>query len=130
MTTRAQGPKSAQTLVQQIDAAERRILRRRKSLGVHGAGLVRGIQEQLASPGILWWAAGLGFLLGEVTRDKVETSQTTVQSLGRMVVTWMPLLRILLTASPPRQGSEDSTQSSFAVDPSGSSTGSSLETPP
>ena len=130
MTIPSQGANSTQSLAHQIDAAEQRILHRRRSLGERSTGIINCIQDEFRSPGLLWWAAGLGFVLGEVTRDKGEASQTTVQSLGRMVVTWMPLLRTLLTVNPPRHASEDSTQSSFAVDPSGSNTGSSLETPP
>jgi hypothetical protein len=104
MTTPIHGTSSTQSLAQQIEVAERRILHRRRSLGIHGAGLARSIHDQIATPGLLWWGAGLGFLLGELTRDKVETSATSAQSLGRMIVTWMPLVRTLLSVNPPAPG--------------------------
>ncbi len=129
MKTPIHGTSTTQSLTQQIEVAERRLLHRRRSLGIHGAGLVRDIRDQFVSPGLLWWGAGLGFLLGEMTRDKIETSPTSVQSLGRMVVTWMPLVRALLSVNPPGKVPQDSTQPPFAVDASGSSAGSSRATP-
>jgi hypothetical protein len=129
MTSAIHGASSTQSLALQIEAAERRILHRRRSLGVHSAGLIRCIHDRLISPDLLWWAAGLGFLLGEVTRDKVEASPTSVQSLGRMIATWTPLMRVLLTVDPPVKVSQGSSQPQSPVDDSGSSPDSSLATP-
>jgi hypothetical protein len=51
------GGSSTQSLALQIDATERRILHRRRSLETHSADLIRSIHDQLTSPDLLWWAA-------------------------------------------------------------------------
>jgi hypothetical protein len=76
---------ASESLAARSNDAERHLLERQRSVGVHGTMLGHRIHERLSSPALLGSAAGLGFLLGNCTRGPVSG-----HSWLRMAVSSMP----------------------------------------
>jgi len=61
-------PSRAKSLTAQIRHAERQVLKRRRKVGVRADRLVRKIHQQMTAPATLLLAAGIGFIIGEITK--------------------------------------------------------------
>jgi hypothetical protein len=69
------------SLSAQIKDAEQQVLNRKRKIGVGTTTLVRKMQQQMIAPTTFLFAAGIGFLLGEITKRKPsKTHATTNQS--------------------------------------------------
>lgn len=55
-------------LTAQIRDAERQVLKRQRGVGVRTDRLVRKIHQQMTAPATLLLAAGIGYILGEITQ--------------------------------------------------------------
>ncbi|NOU42717.1 MAG: hypothetical protein HOO87_03950 [Methyloglobulus sp.] len=66
------------SLSAQIKDAEQQVLNRKQKISVNTATLVRKMQQQMIAPTTFIFAAGIGFLLGEITkREPSKTHGTT-----------------------------------------------------
>ena len=99
----------SESLATRIDDAERRVLARRRSIGVQGTKLGHRIHDRLTSPALLGSAAGLGFLLGH----RSGGSDSGRSSL-RMAVSSMPWMRTLFTTVQPSPPAGVSSSSEFS----------------
>jgi hypothetical protein len=86
----------SESLGARINDAERDLLARQRSVVAHGTMLRNGIHEQLTSPALLGAAVGLGFLLGNRTKD--PSSRTLWL---RMTASAMPWMHTLFTTVEP-----------------------------
>jgi hypothetical protein len=69
------------SLSAQIKDAEQQVLNRKRKISVSAAKLARKMQLQMTAPTTFLFAAGIGFLLGEITkREPSKTRVTTDQS--------------------------------------------------
>lgn len=69
------------SLSAQIKDAEQQVLNRKQKISVNTATLVRKMQKQMIAPTTFLFAAGIGFLLGEITKhEPSKTHATTNQS--------------------------------------------------
>jgi hypothetical protein len=69
------------SLSAQIKDAEQQVLNRKRKIGVGTASLTRKMREQMIAPTTFLFAAGIGFLLGEITKgEPSKTHATTNQS--------------------------------------------------
>ncbi|MEQ1544630.1 hypothetical protein [Methyloglobulus sp.] len=69
------------SLSAQIKDAEQQVLNRKQKINVGTATLLRKMQQQMIAPTTFLFAAGIGFLLGEITkRGPSKTHATTNQS--------------------------------------------------
>jgi hypothetical protein len=75
------------SLSARIDDTEKRLLERRRSIGAHGTQLRHRIHDQMSSPAVLASAAGVGFLIGESTRDTGSEKSWLQIAVGSMP--WM-----------------------------------------
>ena len=99
----------SESLATRIDDAERRLLERKRSIGVHGTKLGHRIHDRLTSPALLGSAAGLGFLLGHRTGGS-----DSGRSWLRMAVSSMPWMRTLFTTVQPSPPPGVSSSSEFS----------------
>jgi hypothetical protein len=68
------------SLPTQIKDAEQQVLSRKRKISVSTTTLVRKMQQQMITPTTFIFAAGIGFLLGEITkREPSKTHATTNQ---------------------------------------------------
>jgi hypothetical protein len=66
------------SLSAQIKDAEQQVLNRKRKISVGTTTLVRKMQQQMIAPTTFFLAAGVGFLLGEITkREPSKTPGTT-----------------------------------------------------
>lgn len=95
------------SLSAQIKDAEQQILSRQRSISVSTDTLVRKMQQQMIAPTTFLFAAGVGFLLGEITKrepskargitDKPHTVETSPLRTALSLVT---SIQTLYTALP------------------------------
>lgn len=80
MTIHARNRINPTSLSAQIKDAEQHVLNRKQRISVGTAKLVRKMQQQMIAPTSFIFAAGIGFLLGEITkREPSKTHATTNQ---------------------------------------------------
>lgn len=112
-------PSRPKSLTSQIRHAERQVLKRQREVGVRADRLVRKIHQQMTAPATLLLAAGIGFIIGEITKlhpprfrgdtaDKPRTDGTTplrtVLNLVTLVHTFyraLPLVWIMKSYRQP-----------------------------
>lgn len=97
---------SSESLATRINAAERHLLARQRSVRVQGARLGHRIRERLTSPALLGSAAGLGFLLG--TRTGGSGSGPSWLRVAMSAMPWMPTLFTTVKPSAPTQAPSSS----------------------
>jgi hypothetical protein len=95
------------SLSAQIKDAEQQVLNRKQKISVNTATLVRKMQQQMIAPTTFLFAAGIGFLLGEITKrepskapgttDKPHTVETSPLRTALSLVT---SIQTLYTALP------------------------------
>lgn len=124
----------------QIKDAEQRILSRQRNISVSFNALVRKAQQQMIAPTTFFFAVGIGFLLGEITKhepskargitDKPHTAETSPLKTALSLVTSiqtlytaLPVAWIIKSFNQSRYGSSNPL-SSAAIDVSSSATGS------
>jgi hypothetical protein len=98
-------PKS---LTAQINAAERQVLNRQQEVGIRTATLVRKIHQQMTAPATLLLVAGIGFIIGELTKRQtskkrpgtVDKPHATETSPLRIALNLITSARTLYTALP------------------------------
>lgn len=91
----------------QINEAEQRILSRQRNISVSANTLVQKAQQQMIAPTTFFFAVGIGFLLGEITKhepskargitDKPHTAETSPLKTALSLVT---SIQTLYTALP------------------------------
>ncbi|MCG5502088.1 hypothetical protein [Ectothiorhodospira lacustris] len=92
----------SESLAARIKDAERHLLERRRSVGVHGNMLGRRIHERITSPAVLSSAVGLGFLLGSRRTQDPESDHSWLRmAVGS--VPWMNPLLAVVKSGPPTQ---------------------------
>jgi hypothetical protein len=73
-------PQSSSTLTtslnERIREAGDRLHNRRRSVRERGATLGRTLHQRITDPTLLWWAGGIGFLFGELTRPTPQSRAT------------------------------------------------------
>lgn len=96
-----------QSLTAQINAAERQVLNRQQQARIRKATLVRKIHRQMTAPATLLLAAGIGFIIGELTkrpRPKLHGTdgkpQVAESSPLRIALNLITSARTLYTALP------------------------------
>ena len=100
------------SLATRINAAERHLLERRRSVRVQGTMLGQSIHKWLTSPALLGSAVALGFLLGRRTGGSGSG-----RSWLRMAVSSMPLMHAVFT--PRNSGAPTQAPSSSDLTTSG-----------
>lgn len=95
------------SLSAQIKDAEQRVLNRNQKISVGTTALVKKVQQQMIAPRSFIFAAGIGFLLGEITKrepskirsinDKPGTAQVSPLRTALSLVT---SIQTLYTALP------------------------------
>jgi hypothetical protein len=65
-----QNKNSSKSLLAQIKAAEQQVLHRQNVIGFATVILTRKLQQQMTTPTSLLLASGIGFLLGEITKNR------------------------------------------------------------
>lgn len=63
------------SLTVQINEAERRLRNRRQLVGIRSATLGQTLRQWITDPTLLFWAGGMGFLMGELTQHQKQKSQ-------------------------------------------------------
>ncbi|MGZ8183022.1 MAG: hypothetical protein ACXWT1_13775 [Methylobacter sp.] len=98
-------PKS---LTAQINAAEQQVMNRQQKVGIRTTALVRNIHHQMTASATLLLSAGIGFIIGELTKqrpaskfrstaDKAHAAETTPLKIALNLMT---SARTLYTALP------------------------------
>lgn len=94
------------SLSAQIRATERRVSNRRRQFGIHTAAISQKIGKQLSTPPNLLLASGIGFIIGEFTRqtpqaiDKANEGQTSKTSPLKIALNLFSSIHTLYTALP------------------------------
>ena len=102
MTPNATSP--PESLTTRINAAERHVLQRHRSIAAHGTMLSHSIQDRLTSPALLASAVGLGFLLGHRTEGGDSDSGRSLLRIAIASMPWvssMPGMNTLFTSESP-----------------------------
>jgi hypothetical protein len=96
-----------QSLTAQINAAERQVLNRQQQIGIRTSALVRNIHQQITAPATLLLAAGIGFIIGELTkrqtpkfRSTADKSQVAETSPLKIALNLITSAQTLYTALP------------------------------
>jgi hypothetical protein len=97
-------PKS---LSAQIKDSEQQVLDGQRKVGVRTAKLVQKIKQQMTAPGTLLLSAGIGFILGELTKSKpyrpgdtfIRSGNTEISPL-RIALSLMTSIQTLYAALP------------------------------
>ena len=91
----------------QIKDAEQQVLNRKRKISVGTTTLVRKIQQQMIAPTTFLFAAGVGFLLGEITqrepsktRGATDKPHTVETSPLRTALSLVTSIQTLYTALP------------------------------
>ncbi len=95
------------SLTAQINAAERQVLNRQQEVGIRTDILVRKIHQQMTAPATLLLVAGIGFIIGELTKRQTPKFRGTVDkphaaetSPLRIALNLITSARTLYTALP------------------------------
>lgn len=125
----------------QIKDAEQQVLNRKRKISVGTTTLVRKLQQQMIAPTTFLFAAGVGFLLGEITQreppkargitDKPHTVETsplrTALSLVTSIQTLytaLPLAWMIKTFNQPGASGQTSARRFQSVTPASGATDS------
>jgi hypothetical protein len=103
----SQNPEKSKPLTVQIREAERRLQNRRQGIARDSALLAQNIRRQMSKPVTLLCAAGIGFLLGQLTkpqahklRDPAGKSRVVEASPLAVALNLATSIRSLYTALP------------------------------
>jgi hypothetical protein len=95
------------SLSAQIKHAEQQVLNRKRKISVGTTTLVRKMQQQMIAPTTFLLAAGVGFLIGEITkrepsktRDTTDKPNTVETSPLRTALNLVTSIQTLYTALP------------------------------
>jgi len=69
-----------QALAAQIQQVERQLLNHQQAIAVQTAALIDETQQQLSTPANLLLAGGIGFILGEITKNQTNCRGTMSRS--------------------------------------------------
>lgn len=103
----SQNPDNRKPLAVQIQETERRLQNRRQGIARDSALLAQNLRRQMSAPVTLLFAAGLGFLLGEITkpqphklRDAAGKPRVVEASPLAVALNLVTSIRSLYTALP------------------------------
>jgi len=72
----------SKSLTAQIKDAEQQILIRQRGVGVRTATLIKKIHQEITAPSTLLLTAGIGFIIGELTKRQTSNSRGTADKPG------------------------------------------------
>jgi hypothetical protein len=75
MAIHFQRKNNSKSLSHQIKAAEQQVLYRQRNIGTTVSMITSKLQQQMTTPISLLLASGIGFLLGEITKDRSPKGQ-------------------------------------------------------
>ncbi|MBK8817253.1 MAG: hypothetical protein IPN42_17895 [Methylococcaceae bacterium] len=75
MAINIQRRNNSKSLSHQIKAAEQQVLYRQRNIGTTVSMITSKLQQQMTTPVSLLLASGIGFMLGEITKDRSPKGQ-------------------------------------------------------